>query len=83
VHNSLIGFSRSNRIQNLHVLVQIQFLLNPGVLAEKGKHQIHKRTNQTYEGQRHMHLLSEFPCKNKENLPHVTLLLKKYCKESL
>lgn len=40
-----------NRTTNLPAQVQIQLPLSPGVLAETGKRQIHKRTNQTYEDQ--------------------------------
>jgi len=61
MNSSSRGFH--NRTANLPVQVQIQLLLSRGVLAETGKYQIHKRTNQTYEGQQHMHLLSKCPCK--------------------
>jgi len=61
MNNSSRGFR--NRTANLPVQVQILLPLSPGVLTWTGKCQIHKRTNQTYEGQQHMHLLSKCPCK--------------------
>jgi hypothetical protein len=64
--SSLTGCSNKNA--DSPAQVQIQLPLSPDVLAETGTCQIHKRTNQTYEDQQHMHLLSEFPCKQYRNL---------------
>jgi hypothetical protein len=79
--SSLTGFG--NGTANLPVQVQIQLPLSPGVLAETGKCQIHKRTNQTYEGQQHMHLPSKFPCKQQRNLVYASHAFNKHRKERI